>query len=95
MSRALRDPRIRLILALAVLLLIAAVAWHLIIVGLHVMVMLGACMAALAAGLTLGGRSAPVEPVPAPLIESGSTARVRPSARRGRHPPEEGTVLRH
>jgi hypothetical protein len=95
MKRALRDPRIRLLLVAAISVLALALAWHLLM-GLHPMaMMLGLCIAVLTvaslllvpARLVLGAYSLP----PAEPVQPVWRPRVEPI---GRHPPDEGIRLR-
>lgn len=96
MSRALRDPRIRLLLAVVIVVLALALSWHLVAMGLHGMaMMLGLCVAVLAVVAFLLPGSLTVPTVwlarPAP-VERPRGERVEPL---GRHPPDEGIRLRH
>jgi hypothetical protein len=95
MSRALRDPRIRLLVATVIVVLAIALSWHLVAMGLHgVTMMLGFCVAILAVvALFLPGLLvARVVWLPLPVpVERTRGERVEPL---GRHPPEEGTRLR-
>jgi hypothetical protein len=96
MSRALRDPRIRLLVACVIVVLAVALSWHLVAMGLHGMaMMLGLCLAVVAAAMIfLPGR--PVMTVIPLLVtrplERPNAERVEPP---GRHPPDEGIQLRH
>lgn len=96
MSRALRDPRIRLLVAAVFVILALALSWHLVALGLHGMaMMMGLCVAVLAVvTLFVPGRLEvrtvwlpPSAPLARPLA-----GRVEPV---GRHPPDEGIRLRH
>jgi hypothetical protein len=96
MSRALRDPRIRWLVAGVIVVLAVALSWHLVAMGLHGMaMMLGLCLAVVAAAMIF----LPSQPVmtvmplfPTTPLERPSAERVEPS---GRHPPDEGIRLRH
>jgi hypothetical protein len=97
MSRALRDPRIRWLVAGVIVLLGVALSWHLVAMGLHGMaMMLGLCLAVVAAAMIF----LPGQPVitviplffPTRPLERPSAERVEPP---GRHPPDEGIRLRH
>ncbi|MGH2572333.1 MAG: hypothetical protein ACRDGU_02405 [Actinomycetota bacterium] len=90
--RALRDPRVRFVVVVLLLLLLTALAWH--IVGEHVSSMALACLAVLGAAVRLGS----------PRVGSGWCSRiwgahpVRPlqvavPLLASRSPPREGTVL--
>ena len=95
MSRALRDPRIRLLAAALIMLLVLVLSWHLVAMGMHGMAMvLGFCVAVLALVIL---------PLPGgPVARAVSNPRLvpleRPRGERieplGRHPPDEGVLLR-
>lgn len=97
MHRALRDPRARILVAAAVLVLAVLLSWHLVAMGIHGMaMMLGLCLAIpVAAGVLLFpgrpvlelGPSSPLAP-----IEPSKVRRIEPI---GRHPPDDGIRLRH
>ena len=97
MNRALRDSRVRILVAAAVLVLALLLSWHLVAMGIHGMaMMLGLCLVVLvAAGVPLfpGGPALVIGPpaILAPL-ETPRGERVEPP---GRHPPDEGIRLRH
>jgi hypothetical protein len=90
--RALRDPRVRFVLVVLLLLLLTVLVWH--IVDEHVSSMALACLAVLGVAVRLGfleaasacgsriadARAARPRLVPVPLLAS-------------RSPPREGTVL--
>src|SRR5512134_3102569 len=94
----LRDPRLRIVFTVLLLLLTLGLAWHAVGIGTHAgMEMAGACLAVLVAlGLVLrppdihlvtetpSDRRPQLRPMPLP----------RPPSR-GRHPPRDCTVLRH
>lgn len=96
MTRILQDPRARTVVVVLLLLLTLGLAWHAVGMGGHGgMEMLGACLAVLVAlGLVLSPPQAVIAGEPQqrrpprllPLV-------AQPSG--GRHPPQEGTVLRH
>ncbi len=91
MRRLIRDPRIRFLVLLVVVLLGLALAWHL--AGEHAAA-LGACVAVLGALMVwaLPGPSVrPLVPADAQVTTPIPASRI-PSP--GRHPPDEGTVLR-
>jgi hypothetical protein len=95
MSRVLRDPRIRLLVVALIVILMLALSWHLVAMGLHgTAMMLGLCVSILAAVVLLlpGGLlgRAVWLPLPAPL-QRPRGLRVEPL---GRHPPDEGVLLR-
>ena len=96
MSRYLRDPRVRVLLAVGVLALMLLLSWHLIAMGIPGMaMMLGLCIAVLAAAAAL------LLP-PAWIAVLASTAAWGPAGRPrrarveplGRHPPDDGIRLR-
>lgn len=97
MTRALRDPRVRVLLVVAVVALAFALSLHLVVMGFHGMaMMLGLCLAVLAWTAVL---LTPERPVAAmvmgrrdPPIDRPRRERVEPI---GRHPPDEGIRLRH
>ena len=91
--RGVRDPRLRFLLVLLLLLLALALAFHLVVMADHTMMMLGACVALLAAAILV--ITVPFEFVPIPAwSERGSQIDPpRLIITRGRHPPQEGTVL--
>ena len=91
--RWLADPRVRAIACLVLLLVVFALAWHLVGMAAHFPGMVGgACLALLAAGLLVfvitGTSALPIVPFRVPLAS--------PSAPRamGRDPPPNGDVLR-
>jgi hypothetical protein len=91
MSRVLRDPRIRLLVVALIVILMLALSWHLVAMGLHgTAMMLGLCVSILAAVVLLLLGRAVWLPLPAPL-ERPRGLRVEPL---GRHPPDEGVLLR-
>ncbi|MGH2581057.1 MAG: hypothetical protein ACRDHK_07270 [Actinomycetota bacterium] len=98
MPRAIRDPRLRLVLLLVVVALALLLSWHLLAAGgIHGMaMMLGLCVAflAVATALLIPGR--PVIAVatvsPSPTVDPTRRERIEPI---GRHPPDEGIRLRH
>ncbi len=93
-----RDPRVRVVLLVLVLLLSVGLAWHLVGPAMHEgMQALGLCLAVLALVVGVGpvprGGRAPLTPVPA--TEPSATASgwwLPPPV--GRHPPDLGDVLR-
>lgn len=97
MRRAIRDPRVRVVLLLLVVALALLLSWHLAAAGIHGMaMMLGLCatFVAIAAAALSPGR--PVIAVASfsrrPTIDSTPGRRIEPI---GRHPPDEGIRLRH
>ncbi len=92
-----RDPRLRLLLVVLLLLVVfvmLALAWHLVGMADRGMMMLGACVATLAAVvLLLGGtgRKDSIRPFRATALRI--VARPPDVLLSGRHPPDEGTVL--
>jgi hypothetical protein len=96
MSRALRDPRIRLLLVAVIAVLALGLAWHLLM-GLHPMaMMLGICIAILTVGtVLLVPRTLVIDTVSPPTgepVQPVWQSRVEPI---GRHPPDDGIRLQH
>jgi len=97
MRRAIRDPRLRLVLLLVVVALALLLSWHLVAAGIHGMaMMLGLCVAFIAVAVALVTPGRPVIAVasvsPAPTTDRLRRERIQPT---GRHPPDEGIRLRH
>lgn len=96
MSRPLRDPRARLVLALVILVLAIALSLHFVAMGAHGMAMMvGFCVVILAATAVPVSAGRPVlalaSAVPLRVPGCPRHARVEPI---GRHPPDEGIRLR-
>ncbi len=104
MERALRDPRVRVLLLILLLLLAVTLSIHVAVMGSHgaggpmrpdPVMELQACLAIVAAvGLLLlaprlGSTRAHVDPASLPPARSATTTWAR-----GRHPPALGVVLR-
>lgn len=82
------------ILLLGVALLCVALAVHGSVMGDHLMTMLGSCLAVLVAVALLFTPRVIAAPMAAPVSARGAVPPARHvGRRRGRHPPEEGTVL--
>jgi hypothetical protein len=96
MFRALRDPRVRVLLAVAVVALACALSLHLVAMGLHGMaMMLGLCLAVLGWVAVLVDPRGPMSPIvvgSTPVPVAPRRDRIEPI---GRHPPDEGIRLRH
>ena len=97
MSRSHRDPRVRLLLALAIVVLAAALSIHLVAMGAHGMAMMvGFCVAILAATFVA---PSPVRSVLTLALAAPVRVPERPRCERvepiGRHPPDDGIRLRH
>lgn len=95
LRRAVGDPRLRVLIVLLLLLLAFALGWHLVGMGDHTM-MLGACLAVVA----ILGLFALLRPrrlvlsIPATAAALPAQPALELPLHGGRHPPDEGTVLR-
>jgi hypothetical protein len=96
MSRALREPRIRVLAAAVIVLLVLALSWHLVAMGMHgIAMMLGFCVAVLAL-VVLPLPGGPVaRAVSSPTLVSAERPRGERIDPLGRHPPDDGIRLRH
>lgn len=93
LRRPLADPRIRAIATLVLLLVVLALAWHLVGMADHSVGMIGgACFALLAAALlvriTTGTSALPMVRLALPFLSTTAPLPI------GRDPPREGGVLR-
>lgn len=97
MNRAIRVPRLRLLLLVVVVALAFLVSWHLVAPGIHGMaMMLGVCMAFVAAAAALLTPETAMFVIASvasvPTGDRMGRERIEPI---GRHPPDEGMPLRH
>ncbi len=95
LRRLIRDPRLRIVVALFLILLAFALAWHLVGMGEHFM-MMGTCLAVIVViGMAASDHEALVV---RSLVILGSLRFSpipdRPAPMTGRPPPQQGTVLR-